>query len=95
MLGKQEKENTSNYDLLDESLGQILHSFASLGAEELSPGKTTLNEFFSVPFKKFPLVVWRLFQLISSTLFMFGINQNCQNRVAYEACAASEEFIDN
>lgn len=39
LLGKEGKGNTSNYDLLDESVGQLLHYFASLGAEELSLGK--------------------------------------------------------
>lgn len=40
LLSKQGQENTSNYDLLDESLGQMLHCFPSLGTEELSTSKT-------------------------------------------------------
>ena len=45
-----------------------------------------------VPFKNFPLVVWRLLELISSTLFMSGIYQNCQNRFASDAFAAPEFY---
>lgn len=43
LLGKWEKGNMSNYDLLDESLGQICLELASPEAEKQSPGKIKLS----------------------------------------------------